>query len=61
MPVFKFKSNAKPSTFAYPPATVPPTTTAPTKVTSAVLSMAKKKSTKKDAMEIVTNFPRNFL
>jgi 26S proteasome regulatory subunit N2 len=60
MPVFKFKSNAKPSLFAYPAPTTPPTTTAPTKVHTAVLSIAKKKEQrdkkaeekkKKDAME----------
>lgn len=43
MPQFKFKSNAKPSLFAYPPPITPPTTTAPTKVQTAVLSITKKK------------------
>jgi len=60
MPVFKFKSNAKPSLFAYPPPLTPPTTTAPTKVHTAVLSITKKKELrdkkadekKKDSMEV---------
>jgi len=56
MPVFSFKSNAKPSTFAYPPKTEPPKTVAPTKVKTAVLSIAKKKEQrdkkKTDAMEV---------
>jgi len=43
MPVYKFKSNAKPSLFAYPPKVKPPTATAPTKVTTAVLSVTNKK------------------
>jgi len=43
MPVFTFKSNAKPSLFAYPPKTQPPTTVAPTKVKTAVLSISSRK------------------
>ena len=63
MPAFSFLSNAPPSLFAYPPDVTPPTTVAPTKVTSAVLSVAKKKEQrdkkaeeekkrKEDAMEV---------
>jgi len=56
MPVFDFKSNAKPSLFAYPPKITPPTTAAPTKVSTAVLSTTKKKELrdkkKGDAMEV---------
>jgi len=56
MPVFTFKSNAKPSLFAYPPKVQPPQTKAPEKVKTAVLSIAKKKELrdkkKTDAMEI---------
>eukprot|EP01114_Cavostelium_apophysatum_P007838 TRINITY_DN2003_c0_g1_i1.p1 TRINITY_DN2003_c0_g1~~TRINITY_DN2003_c0_g1_i1.p1 ORF type:complete len:963 (-),score=285.53 TRINITY_DN2003_c0_g1_i1:59-2947(-) len=59
MPVFSFKSNARPSLFAYPPKVQPPTTVAPTKVKTAVLSIAsrnKNKSDKKkdDKMEVDT-------
>jgi 26S proteasome regulatory subunit N2 len=43
MPIFKFKSNAKPSLFGYPSNIQPPTTIAPTKVNTAVLSISKKK------------------
>jgi 26S proteasome regulatory subunit N2 len=43
MPVFSFKSNARPSLFAYPPVTTPPTTKAPEKVHTAVLSVTRKK------------------
>jgi len=42
MPVFKFKSNAKPSLFAYPPETKPPTAKAAPKLKSAELSITKK-------------------
>jgi len=58
MPQFKFKSNAKPSLFAYPAPITPPTTAAPTKVQTAVLSTTKKQKAKaddkkkKDSMDI---------
>jgi len=56
MPKFEFKSNAKPSMFAYPPKTQPPTTVAPTKVKTAVLSIASRKELrdkkKDDKMEV---------
>eukprot|EP01119_Soliformovum_irregulare_P004279 TRINITY_DN1527_c0_g1_i1.p1 TRINITY_DN1527_c0_g1~~TRINITY_DN1527_c0_g1_i1.p1 ORF type:complete len:976 (-),score=320.37 TRINITY_DN1527_c0_g1_i1:146-3073(-) len=55
MPVFKFKSDAPPSTFAYPAPVTPPVTVQATKVSTAVLSTTKKKEArdkKKDAMEI---------
>ncbi|KAL6045570.1 proteasome regulatory particle base subunit [Balamuthia mandrillaris] len=42
MPVFKFKSNARPSLFAYPPKVKPPETKAPKKVQAAELSITKK-------------------
>lgn len=42
MPKFSFKSNARPSLFAYPPEVKPPTTVAPTKVSTAVLSISRK-------------------
>jgi len=42
MPVFKFKSNAKPSLFAYPPEVKPPVTKAPQKMRTAELSITKK-------------------
>eukprot|EP01116_Phalansterium_solitarium_P020847 TRINITY_DN6290_c0_g1_i1.p1 TRINITY_DN6290_c0_g1~~TRINITY_DN6290_c0_g1_i1.p1 ORF type:complete len:990 (+),score=381.70 TRINITY_DN6290_c0_g1_i1:71-3040(+) len=59
LPVMQFKSNARPSTFAYPAAREAPTTVAPEKVKTAVLSVARRKELrdkkshdKKDAMEI---------
>jgi len=53
MPVYSFKSKAKPSLFAYPPPTTPPTTAAPQKVKQAVLSVTNKNAQrKKDAMDI---------
>jgi len=45
VPKFTFKSNARPSLFAYPPEVKPPTTTAPTKVSTAVLSYSRKAPT----------------
>jgi len=42
VPKFTFKSNARPSLFAYPPEVKPPSTTAPTKVSTAVLSYSRK-------------------
>eukprot|EP01117_Protostelium_nocturnum_P011551 TRINITY_DN418_c0_g1_i1.p1 TRINITY_DN418_c0_g1~~TRINITY_DN418_c0_g1_i1.p1 ORF type:complete len:986 (-),score=320.55 TRINITY_DN418_c0_g1_i1:97-3054(-) len=59
MPVYSFKSNAKPSLFAYPPPTTPPTTVAPQKVSSAVLSVTKKnqREQKKNAMEVDPKTP----
>lgn len=48
MPIMKFKSNAKPSLFDYPPKVKPPTKDAPTKVSTAVLSVTNKKDKKKD-------------
>ena len=59
MPVFKFKSNAKPSQFAYPAPTTLPEKAAPTKGPTAQLSISKKKAAekekkKKDAMDIVS-------
>lgn len=68
MPVFKFKSNARPSLFAYPPKIKPPTQTAPTKVHTAVLSTTKKKEQrdkkkedeeKKKAMEVDQKEPKD--
>jgi 26S proteasome regulatory subunit N2 len=56
MPAFQFKSNVKPSMFAYPPKITPPTTAAPAKVQTAVLSTTRKKKKqddkKKEAMDI---------
>jgi len=53
MPVYSFKSKAKPSLFAYPPPTTPPTTAAPQKVKQAVLSVTNKNAQKKkDSMDI---------
>jgi len=43
LPKFTFKSNARPSLFAYPPEVKPPEVKAPTKVSTAVLSYAKGK------------------
>eukprot|EP01097_Dermamoeba_algensis_P005845 TRINITY_DN3688_c0_g3_i2.p1 TRINITY_DN3688_c0_g3~~TRINITY_DN3688_c0_g3_i2.p1 ORF type:complete len:752 (-),score=193.49 TRINITY_DN3688_c0_g3_i2:84-2339(-) len=43
MPVMKYKSNAPPSIFAYPPETKPPTTAAPSKAPAAVLSTTNKR------------------
>jgi len=42
MPAFTFKSNARPSLFAYPPETKPPTVLVPTKVSTAILSTTRK-------------------
>lgn len=42
LPVFKFKSNAKPSLFAYPPKVKPPATKTVKKVETAELSITKK-------------------
>ncbi|KAG2183158.1 hypothetical protein INT43_006153 [Umbelopsis isabellina] len=42
IPQFEFLSNARPSLFAYPPATKPPTTTVVEKVATAVLSTTAK-------------------
>jgi len=42
MPVFKFKSNARPSLFAYPPKVKPPATKTLKKVETAELSITKK-------------------
>mmetsp|Transcript_32100 Transcript_32100/g.43961 ORF Transcript_32100/g.43961 Transcript_32100/m.43961 type:complete len:985 (-) Transcript_32100:98-3052(-) len=42
MPVWSFKSNARPSRFAYPPEFKPPQKEAPKKVSTAVLSTSKK-------------------
>jgi 26S proteasome regulatory subunit N2 len=42
MPKFSFKSNARPSLFAYPPEVKPPVAAAPTKAPAAVLSTALK-------------------
>jgi len=56
MPVFQFKSNVRPSVFAYPPKITPPSTAAPAKVQTAVLSTTRKKKKqdekKKEAMDI---------
>ncbi len=56
MPKFQFRSNARPSLFAYPPAVKPPVTAAPTKAAPAILSTAAKakarKKDDKDAMEL---------
>ncbi|KJE92162.1 proteasome 26S subunit [Capsaspora owczarzaki ATCC 30864] len=49
MPQVKFHSAAKPSQFAYPPALVPPKVETKEKVTTAVLSYTKAKSTKRKA------------
>eukprot|EP01132_Coremiostelium_polycephalum_P003896 gene3896-4863_t len=42
MPVFSFKSNCKPSLFAYPPETKPMTSNQPSKIETAVLSYSRK-------------------
>ncbi|CAO3669707.1 unnamed protein product [Umbelopsis vinacea] len=58
IPQFEFLSNAKPSLFAYPPATKPPTTTVVEKVATAVLSTTAKakarakKNEKGDLMDV---------
>jgi len=56
---FQFKSNAKPSLFAYPPAVKPPVTAAPTKAAPAILSTAAKakarKKDDKDSMELTAS------
>jgi len=58
MPVFKFKSKARPSLFAYPPPIPPPEKKEVGKVSTAVLSITKKKELrdkkkkKDDAMDI---------
>ena len=48
MPVWSVRSNAPPSRFAYPPEFKPPTKEAPKKVTTAVLSTAKKAKARAD-------------
>lgn len=57
MPVYKVKSNAAPSMFAYPPNITPEQKKAVEKVHTAVLSISKKKTDaakdKKDAMDVV--------
>jgi len=65
MPVFKFKSNVRPSLFAYPASITPPTTSAVSKVHTAVLSITKRREQRDkkleekkkgtDAMEIDAN------
>jgi len=54
MPVFKFKSNAQPSMFAYPPNITSETKAPVEKVNTAILSITKKKETrdKKKGMEV---------
>eukprot|EP01113_Clastostelium_recurvatum_P036086 TRINITY_DN509_c0_g1_i1.p1 TRINITY_DN509_c0_g1~~TRINITY_DN509_c0_g1_i1.p1 ORF type:complete len:961 (+),score=274.09 TRINITY_DN509_c0_g1_i1:139-3021(+) len=55
LPKFEFRSNARPSLFAYPPEVKPPEVKAPTKVSTAVLSYAKgkgKAGAKTTAMDI---------
>jgi 26S proteasome regulatory subunit N2 len=42
MPTCSFKSNARPSLFAYPPEVKPPTTATPQKAPTAILSTTKK-------------------
>lgn len=60
IPQFEYLSNAKPSLFAYPPATKPPTTTVVEKVATAVLSTTAKakarakKNEKGDLMDVVS-------
>lgn len=56
IPQFEFLSNARPSLFAYPPATKPPTTTVVEKVATAVLSTtakAKARAKKNDKGEMM--------
>jgi len=47
LPKYTFKSNARPSLFAYPPEVKPPTAVAPSKVSTAVLSYSRGKSATK--------------
>jgi len=49
LPKFTFKSNARPSLFAYPPEVKPPATVAPSKVSTAVLSYSRSKAGSKAA------------
>ncbi|EFA76166.1 26S proteasome regulatory subunit S1 [Heterostelium album PN500] len=42
MPAFSFKSNCKPSLFAYPPDTKPSTSNQPSKIETAILSVSRK-------------------
>jgi len=47
-PKFDYKSNIRPSFFAYPPDVKPPTTAAVTKAPTAILSTAKKSKKKEE-------------
>jgi len=53
MPKFSFKSNTKPSMFAYPPEVKPPTTTTPAKAPTAILSTSRK--AKQRAQKLATD------
>jgi 26S proteasome regulatory subunit N2 len=68
LPKYTFKSNARPSLFAYPPEVKPPAAVAPSKVSTAVLSYSRGKPAAKpgaptkpavDAMDISSTTPKD--